>query len=286
MILPCILPTLYAGKCGFLLELLGVGLEAGRVVGHQFPLRRTGFIDKIAAWGKEIGLAIEFPRSRHSEESIGIIIGEPLAGKEGEMIALGQRRRRDGNFFVAQVRYINSAGRVEAHQDRTQNEGRAEGANQDGDLLTLGGGADQIAGFEVLGGSSGVAGRDSDHSADRKSCHVVSGGGPADDEEDQAGQNQSGNGHSRNGVGRRANFTGDAGADGTEKETENNQEQCAQEVHFEGRGSGDGCYQHDDTDQNELERQVLIRAASLGTATDGAADHPQAGADAAPNDRH
>ena len=67
--------------------------------------------------------------------------------------------------------------------------------NMSGDLLLPGGGADEVAGLEVLAGVAGVGGGDADDAADGDGERAEGGRGPALDEEDGGGGHERGDGH-------------------------------------------------------------------------------------------
>ncbi|KAI9803747.1 MAG: hypothetical protein M1826_004946 [Phylliscum demangeonii] len=127
-------------------------------------------------------------------------------------------------------------------------------ADHDGELLFPGGGAEEIAGFEVLGGVAGVGGGDADDAADGDGEGTKGGGGPAADEEDGGGGHEGGDGHAGDGGGGGADDADDAGGDGDEEESEEDDEEGGGEV---GEGAdlcaGDGVELEKDPEEGDEE---------------------------------
>src|SRR5436190_17702689 len=84
-----------------------------------------------------------------------------------------------GGRLLAHARDVNRGGVVELQEDRSEDEGRGESADEDRDLLIARRGADEIAGLQVLRGRAAVRGGDADDGADGESGHVVRRTGPA-----------------------------------------------------------------------------------------------------------
>ncbi len=160
-------------------------------------------------------------------------------------------------------RHVDGAGFVQLEQDRSQDQGRGEGAAQDRILLHARGGADQVAGLEVLRGGAGITGGDADDGADRQRGHVVLAAGPAHHQEDQAGEQQGRHGHARDRVRRRADLAGQARRDGGEQEAEHQDQHRAQHVHVQRRGQRDDGDDGQAADHHPLHRDVAVGAQRL-----------------------
>ena len=126
-------------------------------------------------------------------------------------------------------------------------EGEADGhggdddADEEGESLQAGRGANQEAGLEVLRGIASLARGDADHATNGDGESTEGRGGPAVDEEDSRGGHEGGDGHAGDGVGGGADEAHDARTDGDEEETEeDDQHRCGQIGPYTDLCSGDG----------------------------------------------
>ena len=119
-------------------------------------------------------------------------------------------------------------------------DGRDHDADDQSDLLQARRGADDVAGLEVLRRVAGIGGRDADDATDGDGQRAKGGGGPALDEEDSSGGHQGGDRHTGDRTGRRAHQADDAGADGDEEKSENDDQERSGKIGRPSyKGSGD-----------------------------------------------
>ena len=118
------------------------------------------------------------------------------------------------------------------HQVERESDGDGgdDDADHQSDLLETRRGADEIAGFEVLRGITGVGRGDGDDAADGDGQCTVSRSRPALDEEDGACGHEGGDGHAGHGIGRAADEADDARAYGDKKKSEDDDEQRGGDV--------------------------------------------------------
>src|SRR5205814_1089330 len=153
-----------------------------------------------------------------------------------------------GDAGVGRVQVPGSGSFLELlHAEVHQVERDADGdgghgnADEEGEALLDGGGADEVAGLEVLGRVSGFSRGDADHATDGDGEGSKGGRGPAAYQEDGGGGHQGGDSHAGDGVGGAADEAHDPRADRDEQEAEENDEDGGADVgEHAGLGAGNG----------------------------------------------
>src|SRR5882762_1479140 len=166
---------------------------------------------------------------------------------------------------------------VQIEQRDPDDRRRRDDADDQSNLLIERRRADDVAGFQVLRGVAGVRGGNADDGADAygdRGIHVAC---PSERHEEQARQDQRGDGHAGNRVRRGADQTGDARRDGREEEAEDQNQDCGERV-AEGRQTRDDR-QEDPQQQRSADdhghRDITFGAHPGGTAgAGGEVAHP------------
>ena len=124
----------------------------------------------------------------------GVGDGDAIAGEVAVVLdAVGELGEREGDGVGEELEGLEAF--VHGIERGADGEDRDDDADHDGELLLPGGGADEVAGLEVLGGVAGVGGGDADDAADGDGEGSEGGGCPAFDEEDCGGGHEGGDGH-------------------------------------------------------------------------------------------
>ncbi len=134
-------------------------------------------------------------------------------------------------------------------------------ADEDRDLLRPRRGADEEAGLEGLGVVPPLEAAMQTMAPTDKRRDVVGRAGPAEDQEDQAGEQQRGDGHARDRVRRRADLAGQARRDRDEEEAEEDDQDRAEQVHVQRSGRARiSATRARHADDHQLHRQVVLGA--------------------------
>ena len=137
--------------------------------------------------------------------------GDVVAGEVALVLdAVGELVEREGDGLGQALEGFEAV--VHGVERGADGEDADDDADHEGDLLLPGGGADEVAGLEVLRGVAGVRGGDADDAADGDGEGAEGGGGPALDQEDGGGGHEGGDGHAGDGRGGDADDADDARA--------------------------------------------------------------------------
>src|SRR3954454_15320638 len=190
-------------------------------------------------------------------------VGHPLAQSGDGAIGCAGSGRLQSDARVL-LRHDVGVGVVEQGQGPADGERRGDRADHDGDLLALGRGSNQKAGFQVLTGGAGISRGHRDHSRNGDGAYSVVDPRPSDQEEDRGGADQGGDGHAGNGISADPDLPGDPGRDHYEEEAEDDNQNGAQQIYRQLGDNGERQRENDGADQGDPDWQVDIGAQPAG----------------------